>query len=79
MQYKKQYDLFMKYLDEHTNVRWVEGQYPSDFIPRCFPHTPIYICCFKNSYRERKLYYKTKAEFERNPSYAEEIIIEIED
>ena len=79
MQYKKQYKQFTEYLDEHTNIYWIEGQIPSDFMPSCFPHTPVYICCLENRYHEKKLYYKTKAEFERNYSDVEEIIIETED
>ena len=79
MRYKKQYEQFMEYLDEHTDINWVEGQYPSDFTPNCFPGTPIYICLFEEYSGVKKMFYRTKAELERNPHDAEEIEIETED
>ena len=78
MRYKKQYKQFMEYLDEYTDIYWLEGQAPSNFTPRCFPGTPVYICCFQ-SWDKKKLYYKTKAEYERDPSSIEEFEIETED
>ena len=79
IQYPKQYKMLMEYLDEHTSIIWVEGQIPSDYTPRCFPGTPVYICLSKRRSEKGRLFYKTKAEFERNPYDAEEIEIEVID
>lgn len=43
MQYKKQYDLFMKYLNEKTTVRWRSNNRPISFKPPDFPIRPVYI------------------------------------
>lgn len=43
IQYKKQYDLFMKYLDEKTTVSWRSSSSPTSFEPPDFPTRPVYI------------------------------------
>ena len=56
MQYKKQYDLFMKYLDEKTTVRWKSSNRPTSFKPMDFPTRPVYILYWKEGNRITYLY-----------------------
>ena len=66
----------MEYLERNTDIRWAEGQKPTCYIPSCFPHTSIYICCGESRYGGKEIYYRTKYQYERrNP---EEMEIEVE-
>ena len=65
IQYKKQYDLFMEYLDK-IGVMWKSGVKPSEFKPAEFPQYPIYILYWEKHGSDKKCLtyvYKDEAEW----------------